>query len=184
MSFILLGILNAQAAGGGGAAAYDLLETQILASSASSVTFSSIPQDYKHLQIRVTARNTGAAGGEGAVTFNSDTTLANYRVHRLLGGGSSVFSFDSGNTNVGLFAFTGSDWEANHYAASVIDILDYANESKNTTSRSFMGRAQSGGFIVELASMLYMSTAAISTIQLSPQVSFEVGSRISLYGVR
>jgi hypothetical protein len=37
MSFMLLGILNAQAAGGGGAGAFDLLETTTLATSASSV---------------------------------------------------------------------------------------------------------------------------------------------------
>ena len=89
MSLIPLGFWAAS--GGGAAGGFDLLESEILTSSASSVTFTGLDaySDYEHLQIRFTDR----ADSFGTITstnfrLNSDSGT-NYDIHQLFGDGSS-----------------------------------------------------------------------------------------------
>jgi hypothetical protein len=186
MSFLLLGILNAQAAGAAGGA-YDLLETQVLTSSASSVTFTGLGSysDYKHLQIRMITRNDGAfSGGTIVLTINSDTGT-NYSDHRLRGDGSSVTSAGfTSQTNAALGAGAGATNGANQFAATVIDVLDFSSSSKNTTFRSLSGVAADSRTIIELDSALYISTNAVTSIQIADSADFIAGSRFSLYGIK
>ena len=76
---------------------YESIATFTLGSS-TTVTFSSIPSTYKHLQIRYLARSarTGAATDDLAIRLNSDSG-ANYARHRLFGDGASVTA--SGQTS-------------------------------------------------------------------------------------
>jgi hypothetical protein len=68
--------LRQQLLGGGGAA---------------SITFSSIPATYKHLQIRISARCAIATVFSNIIAYrvNSDTG-ANYTIHYMFGDGASV----------------------------------------------------------------------------------------------
>lgn len=70
MSFILLGILNQQAAGGG-AGAYDYLDTVRLASPTATIDLANLDaySDYKHLEFRMSMRNTDS-GGALNIGFN------------------------------------------------------------------------------------------------------------------
>jgi len=53
MSFVLLGILNSQAAGGAGLTeAHELISETVVSSAVSSITLSNIPQQYKWIEIR------------------------------------------------------------------------------------------------------------------------------------
>jgi hypothetical protein len=175
MSPIPLGILAA--AGGAPAGAYELISTQVLASSAASVTFSSIPQDYKHLQIRISARVT-TDDYVAKLNFNSDTG-ANYAFHRLIGNGSSVASSASASQAFIWTAIYRS--VANQFTAEVIDILDYSSANKNTTTRHLGGLATDQ---VQLNSGLWNNTAAVTAINLSGYSDWVTGSRFSLYGIR
>ena len=69
---IPIGFFGAGAAAG----AYELIETQVLGSDVYSITFSSVPQTYKHLQIRLTARCTasGSTGDWLSIRFNGDSS--------------------------------------------------------------------------------------------------------------
>jgi nicotinate-nucleotide pyrophosphorylase len=187
VSFTLLGILNSQAAGAGGAGAYDLLETTILASDAASVEFTGLDAytDYKHLQLRMVTRNDGAFAGGGIVlTINSDTGT-NYADHRLRGDGSSVTSAGfTSQTNAVLGAGAGGTNGANQFSATVIDILDFSSTAKNTTLMSLSGVAADSRTIIELDSGLYISTNAVTNIQIADSADFVTGSRFSLYGVK
>ena len=179
---MLLGILNSQAAGGG-AGAFDLLETVSLTSSVSSVTFSGLDAytDYKHLQIRAVP----LSGSFDGITFrlNSDSTSANYKAHFLQGDGSTVGSFSAdGNAGFRNFGATGN---SNTTYAHVIDILDFSNTSKNTTVRALQGAAGSTIDVIVLRSGVYLQTSAISSLNFIHQSStFIAGSRFSLYGVK
>lgn len=185
MSFILLGILNSQvesAAGG----AYELIESNILTSSASSVTFSSIPQDYKHLQIRSVALGTGGNLAMFRMRFNSDTG-SNYAWHRLRGDGSSVSSAAGTSQSYiePLQRIAGSSGNSTSYSAAIIDILDYAVTTKNKTTRTLGGHTLDSNFIF-LNSGLWLNTSAISALELfvDGTNNFVSGSRFSLYGIR
>jgi hypothetical protein len=181
VSFTLLGILNAQAAAAGGAAAYDLLETEVLASKQSSVTFTGLGSytDYKHLQIRAVTRGDGASN-RMSLTVNSDTGV--YQNHQLFGDGSTVTSTSQNANRLGVVQE--STATTNSFAASVIDVLDFSDTTKNTTFRSLAG--QTGGpDRIRLQSMLYEDTSAITSLEFSLAVGdFISGSRFSLYGLK
>lgn len=198
MSFILLGILNSQAAGVA-AGSYDLLETTILSSDAASITFSNLVStygsDYKHLQIRSVARDsTGTSDGIGSLhlTFNGDTA-SNYAGHR-----TEVASINQGIVSTGqtstaeidlvITARNGSGTSDN-FVAGIIDILDPFSTSKNTTVRCFSGGSLIGydtsDGAVSFRSGAYFQTSAIDSINLeSPLSDTQAGSRFSLYGIK
>ena len=163
MSFMLLGILNSQVSGGG-AGAFDLLETTTLTSSAASVTFSGLDaySDYKHLQLRMVTRLNYASTGLANLdlTFNSDTA-ANYKNHFLRGTGSVVESAAQSYSAIRFGqAATYSSSTANSFGASVIDILDFSSSNKNTTARNLSGALVSGQTSIRLESGLWINTNA------------------------
>lgn len=188
MSFVLLGILNSQAAGAAGATSYDLLETQVLSSTASSLTFTGLGSytDYKHLQIRAVAQaNTGGTNILNLnVNLNSDTGF-NYTVHRLYGGSSSVQSA-SNTSRDSLIVWRACTRNADGYAPSVIDILDFSNTSKYTTIRGIAGGYASSEKTIALSSGVWMNTSALTSISFTNNgaVDFTAGSRFSLYGIK
>jgi hypothetical protein len=189
MRLIPFGVLSAAGAGGGpsGGGAYELIQSSILTSDTASVTFSSIPEDYKHLQIRMVSRNPTNTGG-ALLRINGDTG-SNYVSHRIYGfGGSVTSSALESATNVDLIAFTSASLSSStDFGAGVIDILDYTNTSKNTTIRGLGGREQGNGstsdFIV-LLSGLWINTSAVTSVSLTSEGTFQTGSRFSLYGIR
>ena len=188
MSLILLGILNSQAAAAGGAGAYDLLETQTLASSASSVTFTGLGSysDYKHLQIRMVTRASDAAGiKEYRLRLNGDSGT-NYSSHVLYGNGSVVSSESSTSSDTIRKQFTtAATNDTNAFGAAVLDVLDFSSSSKNTTLRSLFGSPGGTFNTVGLSSGLWINTSAVTSIQVFlSSNSFIAGSRFSLYGIK
>lgn len=170
-----------------GNAAFDpasdfLIQEQILASAVSSVTFTSIPSTYKHLQIRSVSRSANASTSTFGIemAFNGDTS-ANYSYHELKADGSSVSSYGEGSRSKVFFGATvGNSATVGNYASSICDILDYSDTSKYKTTRSLAG--SSSGYLV-VYSGNWRSTAAITSLTLNfSSNNFAIGSRFSLYG--
>lgn len=186
MSFILLGILNSQVTASA-AGAYDLLQTTVLTSSASSVTFSSIPSDYKHLQIRAVIRGNDVNYGAAylRIRTNGDTS-SSYAFHSLYGDGSSVTSNGfSSQSYLMNFIYPEDGATANMFSPIVLDVLDYASTNKNTTFKMFAGGQVSGNERSALYSGLWNNTSAVNSLLFYPAGgSFKTGSRFSLYGIK
>jgi hypothetical protein len=188
MSFVLLGILNAQAAAAGGAGAYDLLETTILDSDASSVEFTGLDAytDYKHLQIRAVARTDRAsAGAILQLRFNADSG-SNYARHSLTGDGSAVTSFGVANdSKTDLARVAAASSVADAFGSLVADILDFSSASKNTTLKSFNAGFGAPGSLY-LSSGGYFITDPITSLEIFDADANNIvsGSRFSLYGIR
>jgi len=180
---IPLGIL---ASAGGASAAYELISTTVLGSNTASVTFTDGGSwsNYKHLQIRMTARSISAVTEVAAqIRLNSDTG-ANYAFHYLLGGGSTPFAGAStSSTNISFYGMAGGSATANSFGVGIIDILDYASTSKNKTLRALTGV---GATKIGLGSGVWLNTAAVSSVLIYPEgtTSWATGSRFSIYGVR
>jgi hypothetical protein len=184
----VLAVAGAGAAGGGGS--YDLLETTVLGTAATSVSFTGLGSysAYKHLQIRAVIR--GNSGGNSSAGFhirlNSDTGN-NYAWHRLLGNGSGVFSDGfASQSDSQMFYGAASGVTANIFGAGIIDILDFNNTSKNTTIRALGGVYTGSDNNVTLNSGLWNNTAAVTTINLRfPDLTgIAANSRFSLYGIK
>jgi len=160
-----------------------------LSSAQSSVTFSSIPQTYTHLQIRGIGGVTGGTTGtyDMAIFFNGTTSNnGNFSQHRLYGNGSSVSSdYYSGYIVSGRFSFN-TDANSGIFGSTVIDILDYANVNKYKTVRTLTGVDSNGAGIVGLTSGLWQSTSAITSITLNDGfggANWHQYSSFALYGI-
>jgi len=144
----------------------------------NSISFSSIPNTYKHLQIRC-LWETNIADNLG-VTLNGST--APVRIHSLYGAGTSAAALsDTANylsVQVGVSSTT--------FYAGIIDILDYADTNKNKTVRMLGGVDFNGSGVVFLSSGLYSTTSAVSSLSLQTPNSrtFPQYSQFALYGIR
>jgi hypothetical protein len=189
MALFPLGILSAAGAGGTAFSSdYELIETQILGSTQTSITFSNLntySSTYKHLQIRAVARSSVAVSNMGyRIRFNGGTST-DYSFHRMQGNGSAVSSYaDAAATYFYITAgVQGSTATANSFGVSVIDILDAFNTSKNTTTRTLNGNNGN----ISLDSAGWFNTAAIDSIVMEADAGspdFVSGSRFSLYGIK
>lgn len=155
--------------------------TTVGAGGSSTITFSSIPSTYKHLQIRVLGRVPSFT----IITFqvNGDTGN-NYSIHNFGGDGSSTYvgatsSYSFGGAGV-LSPATST------FSADIIDILDYTNTSKYKTFRTLSGYDANGSGRIELRSSLWQSTSAITSIVLSTDSggAYQQYSQFALYGIK
>lgn len=155
-----------------------IASTLVSGTSTSTITFSSIPSDYKHLQIRMSYNNlTGLDNMKMQLNGATNST----RWHSLSGDGSSA-SGSTGTSNIISFQAGRSD---TIQYVNILDILDYTSTTKNKTIRTLGGVDNNGSGVVYLISNLYSTTSAISSIALSfVTYNFTPDSRISLYGIR
>jgi hypothetical protein len=166
----------------------DALGVVLLSTAASSVTFSSIPATYTHLQIRMIARDDRASStsDSGAFRFNSDSGN-NYAYHALISTGSTATVSTVDTYSRGLIdRLTASTAGASTFGVAVLDIPDYANTSKYKTVRILGGYDNNGDGQIVLSSGLWQSTSAISTIVIYPNVgsNWVQYSSFALYGVK
>jgi hypothetical protein len=168
--------------------AYDSIATATGTGSSDTITFSSIPQTYTHLQIRIFAKgaNTGNGVGTGsAMVFNGDTTTTNYRRHSINGFATGV-SANNGNDNAFWDIIGSASGLSDMYAVNVIDILDYTNTSKTKVVRNLLGEDTNGnGSRLGPLSGLWNNTSAITSISLqSFGGNFLTPTHIALYGIK
>lgn len=162
--------------------------------SSSTITFSSIPSTYKSLQIRAIARQ--ASGGYSSqsptIRFNGDTTAGNYNGHNLYGynsGGSNFVVASNGGANLPRFVQGSAISNTSIYGATIVDIIDYASTTKYKTIRAIGGNDANvdvnGNSQIELGSVLWMSTSAISSITITEKNAnpFTTSSTFALYGI-
>jgi len=183
---IPLGVLAVAGAGGGGlATSFDLLETTVLGSVTSSVTFSNLNtySDYKHLEVRVTAKSNDANNQSLRVILNADNA-GNYNWHRLDGDGSSVSSTNQTNDERMVAGLIARSTGSGEFSGHIISVLDFSNSSKFTTIRTLSGFFQTANKRIQLSSGAWRNTAAVTSLRLEAFADFQTGSRFSLYGLR
>ena len=179
---VSIGIMDG--AGGAGAVGdYDSIQTVTLGSNAASISFSSIPSTYKHLQIRGNLNNTGTDAA--LVTFNSDTG-SNYARHRIAGNGSTTNAAgQASQTNFYINSLMGFFATASVFSPVILDVLDYKETTKYKTARSLTGSEDNSVGGVEMDSGLWQNTAAISTITFTAASgNWLAGSTLALYGIK
>ena len=189
LSFARGGILGAgktsnMLSGNPATSTYELIATANGTGASGIINFTSIPQDYKHLQIRFTAKNSGASQ-QINLTMNSITSGVYIR-HSLLGNSATITSTASttSQTSIQLIDSMAVSTTASAVNGGIIDILDYASTTKNKTIKAIYGMVDSNTKIT-LASGLYGQTTAVTGITLTANANnFAAISRFSLYGIR
>jgi len=182
-----LGLLGGAA--GGVAGAYNHLETTVLATAASSVTFSGLASyasdGYKHLQIRASTRSaTTGSANQGYITFNGDTTVANYSRHSYQSTGVTDVpkNWGSGWPQVTLNSATGYD--SNGFSVSVIDIINPFDSNQNTIVKSTNGMIQPTNlFYISNYMGAWLNTASVTSLTVfENNQNQDAKTRFSLYG--
>jgi len=151
---------------------YEPIATTTLGTSASSVTFSTIPGTYTDLVLVVNGTSTATNGNE--MQFNGDTGN-NYSFTLLYGTGSAAVS--SRNSNIS-FAYAGRT--NTNQSVSITQIMNYAN---TTTYKTVLTRASSNGDIVMANVSLWRSTSAITSLVYAG-ATFNSGTVFTLYGIK
>jgi hypothetical protein len=166
------------------------IATTLLSGTQATISFTNIPQGYKHLQLRVLARTNRASNTQSnmLIQFNSDTGSNYYPYHSIDGDGSTAVASVSGTgTNINVNRLSGATADANIYGTIIVDMLDYQNTNKYKTTRSLGGIDLNGTGVVNFSSGLWLNTSPINRLDittLSGTASFIANSRFSLYGIR
>ena len=168
-------------------AVIEAIATTYLEADAASVTFSGIPTTYEHLQIRMSGL-LGDAGSIGAVytRFNGDTTAGNYKGHMMRGFATTAQADGSAGGTLWSFLAEGGGTNRASYSGLIMDILDYRNANKNTTTNTLKGHNLGGSThpnMIDFSSMLWLNTDAITSIAFTTGTSFVRGSSFTLYGL-
>jgi hypothetical protein len=159
-------------------AMFPLGMVQVGSAGASTISFTSIPATYKHLQIRFIYET----GDWAPFILNGDTTMSNYRSHTLTGNGSTASSGTAANI---IYEPQSSNGGNRNTYAGIIDILDYSSTSKYKTTRSLEGTDINGSGYIILNSGLWQSTSAITSISMTRNATnFGQYTQFALYGIK
>lgn len=164
-------------------ATYKLISSFELSSTASSITFSSIPQTYTDLVLKISARMSSSSGGLFVLPNNASTGYQCRRITRE-GGGTSA-DLLTGNY---WFAYNNGSWSpSNTFSTNSYYIPNYTNTTWNkvastdTTTTNTSSTTVFQGFNAQRIT----STSAITSIVINPEGggTFSTSSGFYLYGI-
>jgi hypothetical protein len=171
--------------GGGAAGDYELIQTIFGNGSAGSLEFSSIPQTYKHLQIRSVAKVT--AGGSSinnlGVRLNGSAGAYDYRVQNFMSGNDELLAVNVFDLSYAVYYSTNST-NSMLAGAALIDIPDYTANKKHQIMIDYhSGTLERVG---KAAVLNNVSANGITSVQLfsASGGAFTTNSRFSLYGIK
>lgn len=174
-----------------GSQAFESIATVAVGSGGvATVSFTSIPGNYKHLQIRgiVRTANPGQFSAQKMI-FNSDTSSSNYvTLHQIYGFGASAAAQSStGNGWIYQSYLAGANAPANMFGGFVTDILDYSSTGKTKATRTIAVTDQNGAGAVTFSSGLWInSSTTINRIDITDDSNGNISqfSHYALYGIK
>jgi hypothetical protein len=155
---------------------YDLIASNVLGSSAASVTFSSLPAGYRDYVLVIQAKADGTV--ELGLQLNSDTGN-NYPSVYMAGTGSSTFSGTEANNYIALTGYgrigTALD------SVTIVSIQDASATDKH---KPVLARHNRAGNYVNATAGRWANTSAVTSITLLPSSgNFSSTSTFYLYGI-
>lgn len=165
---------------------YESIATLSGTGSSGTISFTSIPGTYKHLQIRGIGSASGTGGVENPVIrFNSDSA-SNYSAHRLYGDGSSALADNFTSQAQMRAGFVNDSSNVDILGALIIDILDYTSTNKNKTIRILSGVDRNGsGYVTASSGLWYKTPEAITSISLILSgLNWTTDTTFALYGIK
>jgi ABC-type molybdate transport system substrate-binding protein len=154
---------------------YVALATTTLGATAASVTFSSIPADYRDLVLVIEGEPSGTNPMD--IDLNGDSTNANYfGVIAYQQGAGSAASFNVNETYIGVNYY-------NSYGRTQVTVqfLDY---SANDKHKHYLVRSGAAGGWIAMSAHRWENTNPISTMRIDLRGgSFTTGTTFSLFGI-
>lgn len=170
-------------------ATFVLLGSQVLSTTASSVTFSSIPQTFTDLKLVMSLRSSFNAGVNFDYcfyTFNGDSSSL-YSYTGLTGTGSAASSARMSNSSslIGQY-FSSSYATANTFGPGEMYLPNYTSTSAKQVYIYGAGESNSTSEYMQFTAGLYRGTSAITsiTLTLGNGPNFVANSSFYLYGIK
>jgi hypothetical protein len=151
---------------------YTQINSITLAAASSSVTFASIPQNYRDLILTVDGTSTLLTNVY--IRFNSDSGTS-YSYVYAWGNGSSTESAASNLSSISQLGLGPTK------SNSLLQIMDYSATDKH---KACLVRANVGLSFIQMAAERWANTSAITTLQIFPaQGVINSGTTFTLYGI-
>jgi hypothetical protein len=166
---------------------YTLISSNVLTSSAASVTFSAIPATYTDLVVRVSARVDAAANYQSvAMAFNAGSPVSAFSQRWINGDGSTTSSGSYGaNTTLYPMYAPGASATSNTFGNGNIYICNYSSTSQyKSISIDAVTENNATDARAELGAMLWSSNNAVTSITLYGNTNFVQYSSFYLYGIK
>jgi hypothetical protein len=170
-------------------ATYTLISSNVLSSSAASVTFSAIPATYTDLVLRYSARTTEAGPNELIIYTLNGNTGSNYSTTTLIGNASTATSNRTTSAaNIRAGWQDGDTATSNTFGSAEIYIPSYTASQNKPTGNFSVAENNSAGTAdtyINTNAGLFRITDAITSITLTPinGTNFKSGSSFYLYGI-
>lgn len=166
------------------ATTYTLIDKTTLSTTTGGITFSSIPQTYTDLILRLSVRTTNTLYGE-TIRIKPNGSTANGSAIILRGYGSGYGSYTYSNvlaTNNSL----GDGATANTFASIDVYIPNYTSSNYKSFSSDAVSENNATDGRQDMIASLWSNTAAITSIAIDNDASFSFtsGSSFYLYGIK
>jgi len=168
---------------------FELIETITLANSlTASVSFSSIPSNYKHLQVRGFVRCAlGAAEVNNNLSLTINDATSGYSFHTIGNTTASTALSSTATTGAATIVaarIVGGTNNSNYFSPFIMDFPDAFSSIKNKTFLASSANLVTDARVIHYRSGLYASTSPINKLTFGVTGNFTTNSKISLYGIR
>ena len=163
---------------------YTLISSNVLSSSAASVTFSAIPSTYTDLVLRWSIRSNRAAVQDWMkIELNADTTNLSYT--RVEADGTGTYSGRSTSILV-VGTTSGNTTTSNTFGNGEFYIPSYTASQNKPVSGFGVGEDNAVGALIMATAGLWRSTSAITEIKILSESANNLltGSSFYLYGIK
>jgi hypothetical protein len=158
------------------------IQSNVLGSSSSTITFNSVPSTYRHLQLRVWA-SSSTLNADIYVYLNNESSSANYQTIYWGSNGSNV---PGGAQSATPGAYLGLNATASGYPwAATMNIYDYKNTNawKSMITNSGSDRNDTSTGTLYHHGSIWKNTSAVSRVDVVVAgATFVAGSVFALYG--
>lgn len=168
-------------------ATYTLISSNVLASNASSITFSAIPATYTDLVIKFTARSTSADTDPTntarlRIDLNGDSSTGS--ITSLLGNGATTSSFRDAGTNY-VLGLQGTNTTSNTFTNGEIYVPSYTASQSKPFSVLAVTETNATTALTSAGANLWANSSAITSVTLQALFgSIVAGSSFHLYGIK
>jgi hypothetical protein len=147
---------------------------------AANITFSSIPNTYTDLIIKLSARS-DYLGNQASVYIAPNGITTNRSVRILFGSGSTASSFNYSEINIRDISANTST--ANTFGNTEVYIPNYASSTSKSFSGDSVGENNATAAPAGLSAALWTNNAVISSLVLTTDGNFMQHSTATLYGI-
>jgi len=157
---------------------FELIATVTLASNQATIDFTSIPQTFTDICVKLSGRST--SGGNASIYVRPNGSATSVTERNIYGNGTSAIS----NSSTGFAWTDGASQTANTFSSSEIYFPNYTGATNKSYSMDSVQENNGTDGQNALVAGLKSNTAALTSITLATDGSWVTYSTAYLYGVK